>query len=295
MRLFFLLFLLIIPAFASTILSFKVYERSDRTDILFTFDTPYEGRISKKVSDGAITLHLYDALYSQSRTRQISSKFINSFSLVPEPKKSVVILNVMPNMGVKVSKTVDSYGLRLRIEPKNSSTTSATNTEPSSATNLSSLKSLKQSPSNGLPHAPETLVNSRYITVMAILILAVILLYWFKRKVDKKGNSWLFKNVPSKMDDFKILFQKPIDNQNKVVLMEYASKQYLAIIGTSNLLLDVVKDKEAASEEGFDAILKENQQELDKYLELESNEQEQKDPFQTIKERASIEAYQSHS
>ena len=288
MKSLFLLFLFASTLFSANILSFKVYERENRTDILFTFDTPYEGRISKKRSDHTISLHLYGAQYFQNRTRQISSKFINAFSIVPHNKKTTIELHIMPNMDVKVSKTVDSYGLRLRIEPKAAAGTQA------SQNPLPTLKHIQQSRTkNTLPHQSTTLVNSRYFIVMALLLVAVILLFIFKKRMEKKGGSWLFKNTPAKMEDFKILFQKSIDNQNRVVLMEYLDRQYLAIIGSSNILLDIFKDKEHVNEEGFESILKENQQELDKYLELEKSQENPKDPLQTIKEKASIEAYRT--
>ena len=283
MKLLLILSLTLVNLFSANILSFKVYDRSDRTDLLLTFDTPYNGRISQKDSLNKTTLLLYDALYSQQVQKSVQSAFINSFSLVPQNNRTALVLTLAHDSAFKVSKTVDNYGLRLRFFKKNAAS-----------------KALSQTPStlsrtSQLPTKDETLSNDRYIIVVVILFIAVILLFFIKRKVEKNRGSggWLFKNQPQMGEQFNILFQKPIDNLNKVVLIEVNDKQYLVVLGSSHLLLDTFSDKNNISQDGFESILQDNQQELDQYMQIDKRDAKS-DPLQSYKEKASLEAYRSH-
>ena len=283
MKLILILSLLTLNLFSANILSFKVYDRSDRTDLLLTFDTPYNGRISQKNTLNKTTLLLYDAYYSQQVQKSVQSDFISAFSIIPQNSRTALVLTLDKDTDFKVSKTVDNYGLRLRFSKKITPSTAQTST------------SFRSSQTASLPTKNETVANSRYVIVVLILLVGVILLFIIKRRVDKgkSGGGWLFKNQPQMGEQFNILFQKPIDNVNKVVLMEVNDKQYLVVLGSSHLLLDTFADKQNINQDGFESILRDNQQELDAYIQIDKNEMRH-DPLQSYKEKASLEAYRSH-
>ena len=282
---------------ASNILTYKLYDRSDngRLDILLTFDTPYQGRITQKKVNNTTTLLLYDAVYTSTVTKTLNSDFLTSFSLTPDKGRSALSLTLPENVKFSVSQTVDSYGLRLRFEKSGKAAT--TKQAPSALSKLQSLKT-KDSLGSKKPVTPSTnsepLISKRYAIVLGILFAAVLLLFIIKKRVEKgrKPGSWLFKNNPHNLDEFTILFQKPLDSNNKIVLMEFGNRQYLVIVGSTNLLLDTFTDKESIGEAGFESILKENQQELDNYMSLQ-NKDESKSPLQSYKEKASLEVYRS--
>lgn len=269
--------------FSANILSFKVYDRNDRTDLLLTFDTPYNGRISQQNTLNKTTLLLYDANYKEQIQKNIYSPFIDTFSIIPQNNRSALVLTLAKESVFKVSKTVDNYGLRLRIEKK-----------PLANTPLKK-SSAKGIHSNSLPTKSEHLSNDRYIIVVLVLFFAVLFLFFIKRKVEKgKGSAgWLFKNQPKVGEQFNIIFQKPLDNVNKVVLLEVNDRQYLVVLGTSHLLLDTFTDKKDINQEGFESILQENRQELDHYMQIDK-QNSKSDPLQSYKEKASLEAYRSH-
>lgn len=284
MKLILSLLLISSTLFASSILSYKVYDRSDRTDLLLTFDTPFSGRISQKHALNQTTLLLYDAQYSKQIEKNVQSKYISSFSIIPQNKRTALVLTLNDNTLFKVSKTVDNYGLRLRFYKGKA--------KASQAIMTNGLATLNKT--NTLPTKAEASVsNEKYIIVVLILFLAVLLMFFIKRRVEK-GNqgSWLFKNQTAANEQFNILFQKPIDNINKVVLMEVNQKQYLVVLGSSHLLLDTFADKKNIDQDGFESILQDNQQELDNYMQLGG--QDKLDPLQSYKEKASLEAYRSN-
>ena len=270
---------------ASNILSYKVYERSDRTDLLLTFDTPFNGRISQKDVLNTTTLMLYDTQYKAPIEEHLQSKFISKFSIIPQTNRTALVLILNDDIHFKVSKTVDNYGLRLRFLQNRIPT----------ATTLGKKSPTIEKQKSKLVTQPDSVVGNRYLIVVVILFFAVLVLFLVKKKVQKNkgtGGGWLFKNPLQANEQFNILFQKPIDNVNKVVLMEVNDKQYLVVLGTSHLLLDSF-DKQAVTEDGFESILQNNQQELDDYMKI-SDSSDKQDPLQSYKEKASLEAYRSH-
>ena len=280
---------------ASNILTYKLYDRSDngRLDILLTFDTPYQGRITQKKLNNSTTLLLYDAIYSSTIKKTLNSDFLTSFSLTPDQGRTALTLTLPEGVKFNVSQTVDSYGLRLRFEK--GATSAKTEPEPTALNKLKSLTTKEPFKKNEIRSTTknEPFISKRYAIVLGVLFAAVLLLFIIKKRVEKgrKPGSWLFKNNPHTLEEFTILFQKPLDSSNKIVLMEFGNRQYLVVVGTTNLLLDTFSDKESVNEAGFESILKENQQELDNYMRIQSKEE--KSPLQSYKDKASLEVYRS--
>ena len=120
-----------------------------------------------------------------------------------------------------------------------------------------------------------------------------------KQPNPKQNNSWLFnsnettptQNTQENMqplqqttsdDMISIRFQKAIDNQNSVVMLDFANESYLVLMGNGNILLDKFKDDKPTSQQEFDSILQERNQELEDFL----GTREKKEPLQAYKERA---------
>lgn len=275
MKIFFLL-LLPLFLFGSKILSYNVYERSSRVDIMLTFDTPYEGKLSKTVKNNKTILKLKGASIEAPKIKNISTSYLHKMTITPINSHTEIILQTAPNVTMNASKTSDSYGLRLRFtkgEPlkKPSSVTKAVN-----------------SVTNALPTKKAGELNNSYYIVIAILLLGIIIMLWLKKKMGvptaKGKQPWLFKGG-AKKEGISVRFQKPLDPKNRVVMLDYEDQSYLVVIGSSNLLLDKYNgDKPITTQSDFDRVLDENKSELDSYLQLDSNEVE---PLQSYKEKAS--------
>jgi myo-inositol-hexaphosphate 3-phosphohydrolase len=113
-----LIFLLPLALNASKILSYNIYDRTDRADVMITFDTPYEGVIKQNVSKSQIIIKLTDAKIESSKLKKLSSKFLNSISITPMSGYTQIVASVADSVTLKASKTSDSYGLRLRFSSK---------------------------------------------------------------------------------------------------------------------------------------------------------------------------------
>ena len=276
---FFLLLLLPCFLFGSKILSYNIYERSNRVDIMLTFDTPYEGRLSQTKQDDKIILKLQDASIETPKIKNINTSYLHKMTITPINSHTEIILETASAVSMSVSKTSDAYGLRLRFNKE----------APSTRREPGKIDPVSQTHSSVLPTKQSEDLNNSYYIVIAILLLGIIIMLWLKKKVaaaPSKGKTpWLFKGS-AKKEGITVRFQKPLDPKNRVVMIEYEGQSYLVVIGNSNVLLDKYKgNKPVTTQSEFDKLLDENRTELDSYLRLDNAAEVE--PLESYKEKAS--------
>lgn len=266
-RLLLVFFLFSISLYASNLLTYNIYERSDRVDIMLSFDAPYEGKIYQKKEDGAIILTLEDLYFDQSIQRTLQSPIVQALSLDSFKNVTVATLQSEKDFNIIASKTADGFGLRIRARLAQV------------ATKQSSTKSLlpATSPSNQSTQKPKVespLLDGRYLSVVGVLVLLLLVLLWIKRRIGKTGNtpslSWI--GAPQNNKSIRVLFQKPIDAQNRVVLLEFGATQYLILSGNSNVLLDRFGDAKIKDDKDFKSLFEQNRQKLDEYLQVQQTQ-----------------------
>jgi len=261
---------------AANLLTYNVYERSDRVDVMLSFDSPYEGKITQKRGENITILTLNDLTYDKLIEKNINSNIIQALSIEPIKDRMKVVLKSKQNIAVIASKTIDGFGLRIRTKPINigkKSTTSIVNTNTNNNENIITTKQ------------NEDLIDSRYLSVIALLSIMLIFMVWIKKRVAnktidlKRNKSWLFKtenkDVPSK--EVNVLHKKQIDNTNSVVLLEFENKKYLVMTGSSNLLLEKFSQNDIKDNSDFEKAFEDNRQKLDEYLRIQQDENIQDD------------------
>ncbi len=269
MRIFFALLALWSWVSASNLLTYNVYERSDRVDIMLSFDAPHEGSISQKSDATTITLTINDLGYDKMIEKSINSNIIQELTIIPEKNNTLkVVLKSDKKVSVVASKTVDGFGLRIRSSimqaPTQSSSDAVTTSIPTSSTSSTDF------------------VDTRYILVIIVLLALVVLMFWIKRRLDiqtlkpmsaKGGNgkSWLFNPKTGTQQEVNVLHKKQIDNQNSVVLFEYGTIRYLVMTGNSNVLLEKFQNGEVKDDNDFEKVFEENRRRLDDYLKIQDN------------------------
>jgi len=269
MRIFFALFVLWSWVNASNLLTYNVYERSDRVDIMLSFDAPHEGGISQKSDATSITLTINDLGYDKMIEKSINSNIIQELTIIPEKNNTLkVVLKSDKKVSVVASKTVDGFGLRIR------SSIMQTPTQSSSEAVSSSLPTASSS---------TDVIDTRYIIVIVILLFLVILMLWIKKRLGIQtirpassasnggGKSWLFNPKTGSQQEVNVLHKKQIDNQNSVVLFEYGTIKYLVMTGNSNVLLEKFQNGEVKNDNDFEKVFEENRRRLDDYLKLQDN------------------------
>jgi len=303
-----LLLLLPFTLYASKILSYNIYDRSDRVDVMITFDTPYQGTIRQSRTKTKIIIKLEDASIESPKIKKVSSKYLQTLTITPMQGETQIIALTPSSVHLRASKTADGYGLRLRFTTKSAATQKSTLNSKTTANPLSALPTKKDGD-----------MRSSYAIVIAILIIGILILFYIKtrlpapkRVTQKEQNSWLFKaNEPKEpqqaqdvaqtaTNSVEIRFQKAIDSNNSVVMLDFGKQSYLILMGEHNtLLLDKFKENKPVSEAEFDSILQERHQELEDFLQnrsTASNEtvltKEAKEPLQSYKERAASLLYE---
>ena len=269
MRLFLALFVLLSWVNASNLLTYNVYERSDRVDVMLSFDAPHEGAISQKNDATSITLSINDLSYDKMIEKSINSNIIQELTIVPEKNNTLkVVLKSDKKISVVASKTVDGFGLRIRSSLMQASTQNSDAVSSSLPTTTTSATDF---------------VDTRYIIVIVILLALLIFMFWIKRRFGIQtikpssksssggGKSWLFNPKMGNQQEVTLLHKKQIDNQNSVVLFEYGTIRYLVMTGNSNILLEKFQNGEVKDDNDFEKVFEENRRRLDDYLKIQDN------------------------
>jgi len=265
MRIFFALFFLLTWVNASNLLTYNVYERSDRVDVMLSFDAPHEGGISQKNDATSITLTINDLGYDKMIEKSINSAIIQELTIIPEKNNTLkVVLKSDKKVSVVASKTVDGFGLRIRSSVMQAPTQNS------------------DTVSTPLPTATTSadFVDTRYIIVIVVLLALVVLMLWIKKRLGIQtikpssksgggGKSWLFNPKTGGQQEVTLLHKKQIDNQNSVVLFEYGTIRYLVMTGNSNVLLEKFQNGEVKDDNDFEKVFEENRRRLDDYLKIQ--------------------------
>ncbi|EAU01043.1 hypothetical protein [Campylobacter curvus] len=275
---FILLFLsVMLPIFASNLLTYNIYERTDRVDIMLSFDAPYEGNIFQKREKNTTSLILNSLSYEQSVNKNINSKIVQELDI--EPKQNSLILNLKSQDAIIVnaSKTTDGFGLRIRVSPKNTA---------SQVANMPQASAKIEPPAQALQSEPEPIVDARYFIVLGVLLALLIFLFIFKKIMVSKSEfsgfantknsepnstksiNWLLKN---QNNDVNVIYEKPLDRVNKLMLLSYENRRYLVLVGSSNVMLDSFGEDKIQNEQDFTAFFEENKKKLGAFLQERQN------------------------
>ncbi len=297
-----LIFLLPITIYASSkILSYNIYDRTDRADVMITFDVPFDGVIKKSVTDSKnglkrIIIKLEGASIESAKLKRISSKYIKTLAITPLSNYVQLIATVQNSVELKVSKTADAYGLRLRFLEAVAAKQNSSSQVRSSNTQGSDL--------SHLPTKQTDDMSQSYYIVITILVVGIIILFYVKRKITPKSDTAFKsktkggeKTSKKSVDKIKekhgsevsIRFQQSIDDNNSVVMLDFLDQSYLVMMGTTNVLLDRFSDDKPTSQEEFSVVLQEHQQMLESFL--NSNNTEDDSGVKSYSQKASTISY----
>ena len=117
------------------------------------------------------------------------------------------------------------------------------------------------------------MIDYRYYAVLGVLALLLVVLLFIKAKLKnkqtmrktKRENGW-FEKVKSD-EGVEIIYEKSLDDTNKIVLFQHLDRRYLVLTGTSNVLLDKFGEEHMTSEQDFQSFFEENQKKLNAYIE----------------------------
>ncbi len=236
--------------FSTTITNHNVYKQDDSIDLMLTFDQPYLGKISKKKEAESTILMLENIQIQESITEEITSPIIQKVRILPYKNQVFIKVNALKPYQIEASKTIDNYGLRIRVKPAMMQTLQTPKFETKKEQDLS----------------------GSFLKIIAVLGFLIILLYLLKKWItnsDQSSSNWLFHKDPKKRQDINIIHQKALDTKNRVALLEYNGINYLVILGSNNIVLDKFQSDEKEGSQQFDTLLTQNGRKLDELLKLE--------------------------
>ncbi len=252
-----LLLLLSLSLFAGTVINQNIYEKENSVDVMLSFDAPYEGKIIQKKEAENRVFILDNTTIEKKSVTDINSHIVQKLQLIPFDGKLFIELSGVDDFEVDASKTVDNYGLRLRVTPSSTLTDIVPIKEPSFETKK------------------EDNIGAAYLKVMLILALLIAFLYllkhWLQKRAGDFQGNWLFDKKSEKSHQgIKIKQQRAIDVKNRLALISYRDKEYLLLLGTSNLLLDTFESENRSEQNAFDDVLSENEEHLNEFIKLKN-------------------------
>ena len=238
---------------AGNIINQNIYEKENSVDIMLSFDAPYQGKIIQKKGSENRVFILEDTNIDKKSITEINSPIMQKLQLIPFKGKVFIQLTGVDDFEVDASKTVDNYGLRLRVTPNASLIDIAPIKEPQFKTKK------------------EDEIGYAYLKVMLLMAALITFLYLFKNWLQKRGGdfqgNWLFDKKDEKnKSGIKVKQQRAIDMKNTLALIAYRDKEYLLLLGTSNLLLDTFDADDAQTKNDFDTLLSQNEEQLNDFI-----------------------------
>lgn len=221
------LFFLILPLYSVELISYNIYDRNDRVDLMLSFDNAYNGKISQKKEKNLTLLTFSDLTYSKDELKELNSQLVDKISISSKNNNTYIMLQNKQNINLELSSINDKFGVRIRAIEQGKANIQSVVSPITTANNSQEL--MPKSKSTSL----EGYDYTTYILVMLILVILLIVLWWFKKTMIYKNN-----NVSR---DFTMIFQRFLDKNNQLVVFDHANKRYTMIIGNFNVLLESVE------------------------------------------------------
>ncbi|ASM39537.1 hypothetical protein CSPB12327_06695 [Campylobacter sp. RM12327] len=264
-----LLIFLSLPLFGVNLLTYNVYERDQRVDLMLSFDAPYEGKIVQKLENGINILTFDGVSFSQTIDRTLDSMILQTMSIEGSRNSTNLVLWADKPISIEAAMTKDRYGLRVRILSGNTTINTTTATQ----------NSIKNS---AIQFANEdSMFDTKYIIVMVFLFILIIILFFIKRYITSSKNiSYGVRDIKNPLQKFikndnkngiDIIFQRPLDRQNQIMLLKHENRKYLILVGSSNVVLDKFGADNIQTSDDFEVFFEENRQRLGKFLEERQN------------------------
>jgi hypothetical protein len=211
-------------------------------ELTLFLDSAFNGKISQSREDSQIVLTIDDLQASSPYVfAPKGGDLVSTLRVSPRDRQTIVRISPKTQIVADARVLGDNKTLLIRL----------TGDANASATRF----------------APEGL-DLKQSYLIAAIFTASLLLLWIVARLVKGGGggSWLMGK--NKGETVSIVWQKPIDGKNRFVLARFRDKEFLLLIGQSNLLLDCASQAQTPpiDDDAFEALLRANSVKLSDYL-----------------------------
>jgi len=239
-----LLLLFSISLFATMILNLNVKEKPDRIELILNFDSPYTGTIVKKPAKEGIDLVLKKVKILAPWQKKLSSKLAYQIDAIPEGEDTrISFYTTTKDLLLYAARSKDRYSLKIVLKQKSA---------PS-----------RQKEEWKIPFGTILKWGGILLGAGALLFLLIRIVPNLSIPKVKKTKRIVIEHPLN--EEFKILFEKPLDERNKIALISFKGVDYLVLIGSSNVLLGKYKEGEILTHEDFERAIE--SQDLEKAME----------------------------
>ena len=232
-----------LPLFGVRLIDYNIYDRNDRVDLMLSFDGAYEGRISQS-KNGDFTLLSFENLEAKNDLKTLNSKLVDKIQITHKDNKTFIMFQNKKKLDFSISSVNDKFGVRIRALPAGKILSEK------KVSILDDNQTLTQAKNPNLKDYDYT----TYILVVLVLVLLLFALWWLKRTKGGEGG------------DFRLKFQRGLDRNNRLMVLDYENKRYVLIVGASNLLLEsreLLQDEcTEDKEKNFDSFFEENKRKI---------------------------------
>ena len=252
------LFFLALPLFGAELISYNIYDRNDRVDLMLSFDSVYNGNISQKTEKNFTLVTLNDVKYSKEELKNLNSNLVSKVQISSKDNKTYIMFQNKTKTNLNISSINDKFGVRIRVSSENFNENSNPPALALTGNLLNSNAAEEQTQELKIKNSSlESYDYTQYILVILVLVLLLVGLWWFKRTINSK----IFPNSKN----FNISFQRPLDRNNQFIIIDYNNKRYVMIVGASNLLLEsteITEDELQKDKDSFDSVFEENKRKI---------------------------------
>jgi len=222
--------------YAASLINVNFFPHKRFVDILLSLDEKFNGRVVK------ISKNQY-FISNVLSTRTIEKSFNNDFleKVIIYPYENGIKLIIYPKTNIYTSAalTPEGYGIRFRIR-----------------------SSLVKKEAPLVPKEIKKIDYYVYVLLFGLLFFLALLIIFLRKK-----RNYL---APNTNLNVKVVFQRYLDQNNRLILLEFNKRRYLLIIGNNNVVLDVFDSnmQRVVVNSGFEEVLKLNSKvdEIKKYI-----------------------------
>jgi len=215
-------------AFSVTLQKYDISSKDTHIDIMLAFDDVFNSQIKQQKSDSFIKIVLNNVSIKDDVEDAIDSPIVDKINIISYDNKTEIILFTPQSVNLLASKTVNGFGLRLRVKGNKSSIKKDT---------------IKEKKDESLNTKEDFSYNKYYLIVGALTLLLAVL-FIVKKFVEKSRYASKGEKANS---DINLIYQKLLDDKNRFSVIEFDNIEYTLLLGNSNILLnkkDLTKKEE---------------------------------------------------